>query len=168
MVKSVTRRGKRAKFDQVILNRRASYDYSLLDQWKVGLVLTGLKTKAARMGRVSLKGAYVVPRTLDSGAPELFLVNASFTLQNNVPHGSGQPATVVDTASVKLLAKRREIEKIVAARNTGLTIVPLKLLVGGRYIKLIIALGKGKRVYDKRVAIKRRDTERSLKRQGVI
>lgn len=165
MGKSVTRRGhKQNKASTgVIINRRANYDYSLSDSLTVGLSLTGLEVKAARLNRVSLKGAYVVPKRGPRG-DELYLINASFTLQNNAPRGSGQPATTVSTDAIKVLAQRKEIARIVEARSKGLTVVPTKLLTHARYIKLVIMLGKGKKQYDKRQAIKQRDTARELKR----
>jgi len=164
MSKKPARRGHRttAKSPRAaILNRRAGFDYELGDTLTVGLSLTGAETKAARMGRVNLRGSYVVPRSnpLTKNA-ELYLINASFSLATNAPHGSGQDATTVDTRSRKILAKRKEIDRLVAARTSGLTIVPTKLLTNGRFIKLVIALGKGKKRYDKRQTIQRRDQER--------
>ena len=70
----------------------------------------------------------------------------------------------MDDSPRKLLAKRREIEQLEAAKKQGMTIVPTKLLTSGRYIKLVIALGKGKKNYDKRQTIKRRDLDRDTKR----
>lgn len=169
MAKSVTRRGhktsKRAQTSTVILNRRAGFDYNLSDSLTVGLELTGLEVKAARTNRVNLKGAYVTPKINPrTGKTELFLINASFTLNNNAPKGSGQPTTTVDTTARRILAHRREIDRFNEARQSGLTIVPTKLLTGGRYIKLVTMLGKGKKQYDKRESIKKRDTAREIKR----
>ena len=149
----------------MILNRRAGFDYSLSDSLTVGLELTGLEVKAARTNRVNLKGAYVTPKINPrTGKTELFLINASFTLNNNAPKGSGQPTTTVDTTARRILAHRREIDRFNEAKQSGLTIVPTKLLTGGRYIKLVIMLGKGKKQYDKRESIKKRDTAREIKR----
>ncbi len=169
MVKSVTRRGhktgKKGQTSTVISNRRAGFDYNLSDSLTVGLELTGLEVKAARTNRVNLRGAYVTPKANPrTGKTELFLINASFTLNNNAPKGSGQPTTTVDTTARRILAHRREIDRFNEARQSGLTIVPTKLLTGGRYIKLVIMLGKGKKQYDKREAIKKRDSARELKK----
>ena len=113
--------------------------------------------RAAREGHVQLKGAYV---TIRGG--ELWLNNASFSLRQN---GRGQPnARTVDTSVRKLLASRRQIDQLAARKKEGFTIVPTKLLTNGRYIKLVIALGKGKKRYDKRQAIKQRDLEREHSR----
>ena len=102
-MKSVARRGhKKAGSTNTgaVVNRRATYDYQLSDRLTVGLSLTGMETKAARLGHVSLRGAYVVPkRNVKTGRDELFLINASFTLNNNTPKGSGQSRTMIDTGS---------------------------------------------------------------------
>lgn len=165
-MKSVARRGhKKAGSTNtgVVVNRRATYDYQLSDRLTAGLSLTGMETKAARLGHVSLRGAYVVPRrNIQTGKDELFLINASFTLNNNTPKGSGQSRTMIDTGARRILAKRREIERLVDHKNEGLTIVPLKLLTHGRYVKLELAAGKGKKRYDKRRAVQERDIKREL------
>ena len=167
-MKSVTRRGHKKGHQSTtaaVVNRRASFDYSLSDRVVVGLQLTGPETKAARLNHVSLKGAYVVPkRNQVTGRPELYLINASFTVNNNAPKGSGQPRTTADSSPRRLLAHRREIDQLSEARNSGLTIVPTRLLTSGRYVKLEIALGKGKKQYDKRESIRRRDSQREVGR----
>ena len=115
--------------------------------------LTGREVRAARLGHIQLKGSYVSTRN-----GELWLTNASFSIVNNEKGTTN--ARTVDDSPRKLLAKRREIEQLEAAKKQGMTIVPTKLLTSGRYIKLVIALGKGKKNYDKRQAIKKRDLER--------
>jgi SsrA-binding protein len=142
---------KSVKNSPSIVNRRATFDYFLDDEIVVGLVLTGAETKAARLGHVQLKGSYV---TVNGG--ELWLVNASFSVKSN---DKGNQRTV-DDRSRKLLAKRSQIDKLIEAKKQGLTIVPTKLLTNSRYIKLIIATGRGKKRYDKREVIKKRDLER--------
>ena len=165
-MKSVARRGHKkvgSAGTGVVVNRRATYDYQLSDRLTVVLSLTGMETKAARLGHVSLRGAYVVPkRNIQTGRDELFLINASFTLNNNAPKGSGQSRTMIDTGARRILAKRREIERLVDRKSEGLTIVPLKLLTHGRYVKLELAAGKGKKRYDKRRAVQERDIKREL------
>lgn len=140
-----------------ILNRRARYDYELGDDLVVGLSLTGREVRAARLGHVQLKGSYV---NVKSG--ELWLNNASFSIINNEKGVTN--ARAVDDSPRKLLAKRREIEQLEDAKKQGMTIVPTKLLTTGRFIKLVVALGKGKKHYDKRQALKKRDQERDTKR----
>lgn len=140
-----------------INNRRAGFDYALGEDLVVGLALTGQETRAARDGHVQLKGSFVSLK-----GNELWLNNASFSLKLNE---KGQTnARTVDTSPKKILAKRKQIDTFAAERQQGMTIVPTKLLTGGRYIKLVIALGKGKKRYDKRETIKRRDQDRDVKR----
>lgn len=146
---------KRTK-PQAIVNRRASFDYALGDDLTTGIVLTGRETRAARDGRVQLKGSFVTIRN-----DELWLNNASFSLALN---SKGTSETTVDTSPRKLLASRRQIDELAARKQDGMSIVPLRLQTHGRYIKLVIALGKGKKLYDKRQAIKKRDQDRDTKR----
>ena len=141
-----------------VVNRRARFDYELGEEIVAGLVLTGPEVRAARDGHVQLKGAFVSLRN-----DELWLNNASFSLRLNV---RGQANTKsVDTSARKLLASRKQIDRFAAAKQQGLTIVPTKLLTNGRFIKIVIALGRGKKRYDKREAIKRRDQDRETRRQ---
>ncbi len=141
-----------------VLNRRARYDYDLGEDLVVGVALSGQEVRAARDGHVQLRGAYVTIRS-----DELWLNNASFTIKQTAK-GEGSER-VVDTSPRKLLAKRRQIEELSAQKKTGMTIVPTKLISSGRYIKVVIALGKGKKTYDKRETIKRRDQAREAQRQ---
>lgn len=141
-----------------IVNRRARFDYELDDEIVAGLVLSGPEARAARDGHVQLKGAFV---SLRSG--ELWLNNASFSLKLNERGKSG--TRTVETTARKLLASRKQIDLLASRKKEGMSIVPTKLLTQGRYIKLVIALGKGKKRYDKRQTIKRRDTEREQRAQ---
>lgn len=140
-----------------IVNRRASFDYSLDEDLVVGIVLTGMETRAARDGHVQLKGSFVSVRN-----DELWLNNASFSLRINEKGKIG--ARSIDTSPRKLLASRKQINDFMDHKQSGMSIVPIKLLTGGRYIKVVIALGKGKKNYDKRETMKRRDQERDIKR----
>lgn len=133
-----------------ITNRRARFDYELGDSLVVGLELTGAETKSLRMGHGQLRGAYV---TIKNG--ELYLINATISGSSGISIGEDE-----QTRARKLLAKRREIEALIEAKQQGRTIVPLEMLTGGRYIKLRISVGKGKKRYDKRQTLKRRDDDR--------
>jgi SsrA-binding protein len=146
---------KKPAAQRAIVNRRASFDYALDDELVAGIILTGRETRAARDGRVQLKGSFVTIRN-----DELWLNNASFSL---VLNSKGAGETTVDTSPRKLLASRRQIEELAARKQAGMSIVPLRLLTRGRHIKLVIALGKGKKNYDKRQTIKQRDQERDAK-----
>lgn len=139
---------------KLVVNRRARFDYDIHDEFKVGVVLTGPEVRSVRDGRASLRGAFV---TAKDG--ELWLTNSSFTLKSQ-----GKDEPVVDTNPRKILAKKKEVEQLIAAKDSGLTIVPLTMTTNTRYIKLTIATAKGKKSYDKRETIKRRDTEREAKR----
>lgn len=147
---------KKAAKPPVIVNRRARYDYELGEEFVVGLSLSGPEVRAARLGHVQLKGSYV---NVKGG--ELWLNNASFSVIHN--HSGETNARTVDDTPRKLLANKREIGQLEAAKKQGMTIVPTKLLSSRRYIKLVIALGKGKKNYDKRETLKRRDVERESK-----
>jgi SsrA-binding protein len=137
-----------------ISNRRARHDYELGDSLVVGLELSGAETKALRMGHGQLRGAYVTVKQ-----DELFLINATISGTSGIPIGESD-----QTRARKLLAKRREIKALIAAKQQGKTIVPLEVLTGGRYIKLRISVGKGKKHYDKRQTLKARDQQRDIAR----
>lgn len=148
---------KTAKKSPNVVNRRARFDYELGDELTVGLSLSGPEVRAARDGHVQLKGSYVQIRE-----NELWLQGASFSLKLNE---RGRPAVrTVDDTPRKLLAHRKQIDALIASKAQGNTIVPLRLLSNSRYIKLIIAVGKGKKKYDKRETLKRRDQERDTQR----
>ncbi len=137
-----------------IANRRARFDYELGDGLVVGIALGGAETKALRRGLGHIRGAYV---TVKDG--ELWLVNATI-----IGDGSVRVPEQDQTRSRKLLAKRREITELVAAKQQGQTIVPLEILTRGRHIKVRISAGRGKKRYDKRQVLKKRDQERDMKR----
>ncbi len=147
---------KKHSKSQAIVNRRASYDYALGDELTTGIVLNGREARAARDNRVQLKGSFVTIRN-----NELWLNNASFSLKLN---SKGINETSVDTTPRKLLASRKQIDELAARKQDGMSIVPLRLLTRGRFVKIVIALGKGKKNYDKRQAIKKRDQERDAGR----
>lgn len=134
----------------VISNRRARHDYSLDDSLLVGIQLTGAETKALRHNHGQLRGAYVTVKD-----NELWLINATISSMPGI-----DIAEADQTRSRKLLAKRKEIDGLITAKQQGRTILPLELLTKGRFIKLRIAAGKGKKEYDKRQTIKARDENR--------
>lgn len=144
---------KKAPQAKTIQNRRARFDYQLGDSLVVGIALNGRETKALRLGHGQLRGSYV---NVKNG--ELYLTNASINGTSGIPIGEDE-----QTRDRKLLAKRREIDKLIQAKQQGNTIIPLEILTGGRYIKLRIATGKGKRKFDKRQVLKKRDEERNMR-----
>ncbi|MBR3368285.1 SsrA-binding protein [Candidatus Saccharibacteria bacterium] len=132
---------KKKPSDNVTVNRRARFDYELGDELSVGMVLSGPDVRKIRDHHVQLKGSFVTIRN-----DELWL--------NNLTLGA-------ETAeNIKLLATRKQIESLKKEKVAGSTIVPVKLLGGARHIKLVIAIGRGKKKYDKRETIKRRDIDR--------
>jgi len=145
---------KKAAQQKKITNRRARFDYELGDDLVVGISLTGGETKALRQGHGQLVGAFVNIKD-----DELWLIGSQINSTNNI----NIPADT-QTRSRKLLAKRREIDALKAAKQQGRTIVPLEILTQGRYIKLRLAIGKGRKRYDKREVIKRREQRRDIER----
>lgn len=140
-----------------IVNKRARFDYELGDEIVAGLSLNGPEARAARDGHIQLKGSFVTIKD-----DELWLNNASFSIKLNKKGDVN--ARSIDTTPRKLLAKRKEIDQLAARKKQGMSIVPTKLLNNGRYIKLVIALGKGKKLYDKRETLKRRQQDRESQR----
>ena len=136
-------------------NRKAYHNYSIEDTYEAGIALTGSEIKSIRAGRVSLGEAYV---RLENG--ELWLVNAHIARYEAASHESHEP-----TRRRKLLMHRSEITLLAAkTAEKGFTLVPLKLYIKGRIAKVEIALARGKRLYDKRQVIIRRETEREIGR----
>jgi SsrA-binding protein len=135
---------------KMITNRQARHNYNLGDSLVVGLELTGAEAKNLRLGHAQLQGAYVTVKD-----NELYLINALITGNAGIPIDESS-----QTRNRKLLAKRREIDSLVSAKQQGRTIVPLDILTNGKYIKLRIAIGQGKKRYDKRQTLKARDDTR--------
>lgn len=139
-----------------ITNKRARFDYELKDTFVAGVSLIGAETRSIREHHASLQGAFV---QLKDG--EAWLMNAQIMpLKTN----AAQLPSEVQIRSRKLLLKKRELDQLQEAKNQGNTIVPIRLLTKGRFIKLEIAVGRGKKKYDKRQAIKQRDTDRDVAR----
>ncbi len=139
----------------LISNRRASHDYEISDQLIVGIELTGSETKSLRLGHGDLNGSYV---TLKNN--ELWLINATIHGTNGI--------IIEDTDKTrarKILARRKEIDRLIDSKQQGRTIIPLEIQTKSRFIKVKIALGKGKKNYDKRQTIKKRDQLRSVNQE---
>ena len=144
---------KQSNQPKTIQNRRARHDYAIDDSLLVGIMLTGAETKAMRHGHGQLRGAYV---TVKDG--ELWLINATISAMPGIPISESD-----QTRTRKLLASRKEIDKLIALKQQGQTIVPLEIKTTGHYIKLRIAAGRGKKHYDKRHSIKERDESRQMR-----
>lgn len=139
----------------VATNRKAYYNYLIQDSVEAGIVLTGTEIKSIRAGRVSLGDAYVRP---DAG--ELWLLNTHIARYEAGSYLSHEP-----TRPRKLLLHRQQIDNLTSkVSEKGLTLVPLRLYIKGSIAKVEVALAKGKKLYDKRESIVRRETEREIGR----
>lgn len=137
-------------------NRKAFHDYFIDDRMEVGLVLTGTEVKSLREGRAQLKDSYVQFRD-----GEAFLVAAHIS-----PYGSGSWTNHLPERDRKLLLHRRELDRWSAAVATrGVSCVPLSLYFKGSRVKAEIALVKGKKLHDKRDAIRNRELQREADRE---
>ncbi len=140
-------------------NKKASFDYELLEKYEAGLVLYGHEVKAARAGQLSLKGSFISVRRKNS-RPELYLIGCQIS-----PYKQAGPLPDYDPRRErKLLLKRGEIARLIGRQQTeGLTLIPLQIYTNHSFLKLEFAVARGKKKYDKREAIKKREVERSLR-----
>ena len=136
---------KKVKKPTAVVNRRAHYDYNLSDKIETGMVLTGAQVRLIRDRHAQLKGTYVTIRN-----HELWLLNLTLGSETS--------------ENIKLLATKKQIAALERAKVDGSTIVPVELHPFKRYIKLTIAVGEGKKKYDKRQTIKKRDLDRERSR----
>ena len=138
------------------VNKRANFDYQLLDEFEAGLVLSGQEVKSIRLGQVSLKESFV---TLKGN--ELYLTNAFVS-----PYKPAGVKQVNDpTRARKLLLRKSEIRQLIGkVRIQGLTLVPIKLYTKKRLIKVRFAVAKGKKQYDKRQDIAKREAKRKIEK----
>jgi len=139
-----------------IQNRRARFDYELKDSYQAGILLSGPEVRSVRMNHASLQGSFV---TIKDG--EAWLMNCQIMpVKTNAQHLTSEQ----QIRNRKLLLKKRELLELQQAKDQGLTIIPTQLHTKTRFIKLDISVGKGKKKYDKRESIKRRDQERDVAR----
>lgn len=139
----------------ISLNKKARFDYFIIETFEAGLVLTGSEIKSVKQGGISLAESYVAPKD-----GELFLMGAHIK-----PYSFSADQTYDPTRKRKLLMHKKEIQRLSArVAQKGLTLVPLQIHLKGGYAKLEIALAKGKAAPDKRDNIKKRESERDMKR----
>ena len=140
-----------------IQNKRARFEYDLIDEYNAGIVLTGTEIKSIRNGRVSISESFC--EFNEKG--ELFTVN-----MNIEEYGFANKFNHKPKAQRKLLLKKKELKKLYKdVKNSGLTIVPLRVFINENgFAKIKIALAKGKKLYDKRESIKDRENKRNLDR----
>lgn len=139
-----------------IQNRKARYDYQIFDKLEAGIVLTGTEIKSIRHGNCALKDSYVVIRK-----------NEAYIINMHISHyEEGNIFNHEETRTRKLLLHKKEIMKINdKIKTNGYTIIPLKLYFKKNKAKIEIALAKGKKNYDKRESIKKRDIEMDIKKR---
>lgn len=138
-------------------NKRASFDYELTDRYEAGLVLTGGEVKSVKTGHISLKGSFVTVK-----GSELYLTNSLIPRYEHAHKDTKHD----DTRSRKLLLKKSEIRSLIGkSRTLGLTLVPLRVYTSKQLVKLEFAVGKGKKSFDKRESIKKRDAGREMRRE---
>lgn len=148
---------QKLKFKEVnIKNRRATFDYAITDTFTAGIVLTGTEIKSIRMGKASLVDTFCYINDGEVWVKNMYIAEYFYGTYNN--H--------TERRDRKLLLNRKEIAKISkAAKDSGYTIVPLRLFISQRGLaKLVIGIARGKKEYDKRQAIKEREDKRSLAR----
>lgn len=140
-----------------IQNKRARFEYEILDKYLAGIVLVGTEIKSIRLGKASIAESFC--EFNDQG--ELFVVNMNIEEYAYGTHYNHKPKS-----ERKLLLQKRELRKLhKEVRNSGLTIVPLRMFINEKgFAKVEIALAKGKKLYDKRETMKDRDNKRNLDR----
>jgi SsrA-binding protein len=140
----------------ITYNRKAHFEYEILYTLEAGIQLKGTEVKSIRQGKCSLSEGYIVDESL-----ELFVKNMNIPQYTHGNINNHEPKR-----KRKLLLNKKEIIKLTKAINEkGITIIPLKLYFKGSLIKLEIAVGKGKKLYDKRETLKARDNKKTLDRE---
>ncbi|GIV28594.1 MAG: SsrA-binding protein [Bacteroidia bacterium] len=140
-----------------IVNKRASFEYNLIDKYEAGIVLMGSEIKSIRQGKVNISDAYCYFKD-----GELYVKNMHIS-----PYDHGGYSNHNPLRDRKLLLHKHELRKLYrAVKEDGFTIVPVKIYINKKGLaKMEIALAKGKKMYDKRESIKKRDIERELGRK---
>ena len=138
-----------------ILNRKANFDYAIEDTYEAGIALKGTEVKSIRNGKANIKDSYAIVKN-----DEMFLLNTHISLYeegNNFNHE--------ETRTRKLLLHKKEILKLKnKVEMEGYTLIPLKIYFVKQRVKVLIGLAKGKKNYDKRETIKKRDVEREMRK----
>lgn len=143
------------------INKRANYDYQILDKYEAGLVLSGHEVKSVKLGHINLQGAYVIITNNTKGNPQANLMNVNISPYKY----AGKLPDYDPTRLRKLLLHKKELNKLIGKKQTEhLTLVPLRVYNKRGLIKIEFGIGKGKKNIDKREAIKKRDTEREIRR----
>jgi len=134
-------------------NKKAFHDYFINEKFEVGIVLTGTEIKSIRLGNVNLKDSYA---SIDHG--ELFINNMHIS-----PYEKGNIFNSDPTRKRKLLITKKELNKLIGMiKRDGITLIPIDLYLKGKLVKLTIGIGKGKKLYDKRQDIAKKNAEREI------
>lgn len=142
-------------------NKRARYDYDILEKFEAGLILTGAEVKSIKQGNISLKGSYVTLKKTDKELPEAWLINTHISKYKP----AGDQPDYDPERSRKLLLNKSEIKQLIGKKQEqGLTIIPLSVYTKRSRIKLKIGLGRGKKKYEKRESIKKREADKKIRR----
>ncbi len=140
----------------IATNRKARYEYHVLQTFEAGLNLLGSEVKSLRAGKANLKDSYAVSKN-----HEIFLMNLHIAPYDKTGYDGHDPER-----PRKLLLHAKEISKLISMTDTkGMTLVPLKLYFKGKYAKVEIGVCKGKKTHDKRAAIMERDVQRDMERE---
>lgn len=140
----------------VATNRKAYHDYHIEETHEAGVVLTGTEIKSVRAGRINLRDSYALVKD-----GEVLLLNAHIS-----PYEQGNRFNVDPDRTRKLLLHRREINRLMGrVREKGLTIIPLRMYLKKNHAKIELALVRGKRQFDKRETISKRDADREIQRE---
>jgi SsrA-binding protein len=143
------------EIESIAKNRRARHDYTILDTYEAGLVLTGSEVKSLREGKANVSDAYGIVRN-----GEIYIINLHISVYERASYNNHEP-----TRTRKLLLHKREIGRLIGAiERQGLTLIPLELYFKRGIAKVAIALGKGKKQHDKREDAKARDADREIAR----
>ena len=155
MAKPANSSDTKPEIQSIARNKRARHDYHILETWEAGLVLTGTEVKSLRDGQANISDSYGI---IKDG--EAFLLNLHIS-----PYERGGYSNHEPDRTRKLLLHRKEIRRLIGAvERQGLTLVPLELYFKNGVAKVALALGKGKKLHDKRDTERTRDAEREIAR----
>lgn len=136
-------------------NKKAFHDYHILEKYEAGIVLSGPEVKSVKSGQINLKGGYIINK-----ADELWLINCHIS-----PYKMALLKDYKPTRDRKLLLNKKEISSLVGKlQSKGLTVLPLSVYTKGSLVKIEIGVARGKKEYDKREIIKKRESDRHIQR----
>ena len=137
-------------------NKRANYDYEIEETYEAGIVLTGTEIKSIREGKAQLKDSYAIVKN-----GEVFILNMHIS-----PYDKGNIFNHEETRTRKLLLNKKEIYKIRdSIDREGYTLIPVKLYFKGNRAKILLGIARGKKTYDKRESLKKKDMQREIEKQ---